>query len=112
VNRSISENSIFYKSTKMLSPLIYLTIAILSRTKKYFAFFCDSRMIGTVVITAVLVNSALICAMRIHTRPEWVFFRCLVVISFLPWLFCKEGLSAISENSKILNIFKKKNAQN
>ena len=109
MHKSVFENSVLFRLTKnTLLHITGFTIEGISWVKKYLAFFHDTRMTGVLIITAILVNFLLICVMRLYTKPEWIFFRFLIIITFLPWVFCDKNLTEICKDSKILKPFRNK----
>ncbi len=86
--KSVLENSIFYGTIKkMFSSAVNLTTETVGRTKKYSVLFRNTRVIGITVISAILTNLFLIRIMRLTVKLEWIFYRCLIVVCFLPWIF-------------------------
>lgn len=80
--------------------------------KNFFSGFQDTQSMGIIAISAILINLFLAYIMRISIASEWIVYRCIIVISFLPWLFCKKDLRQIARDSKLLKIFRRnENAQ-
>lgn len=74
------------------------------KASDYFLLL-DGQKAGVVVICSILVNLLLIALLKIETEPEWLVYRCGIVIIFLPWIFCKADLKEIARDSKLLSIF-------
>jgi len=88
--------------------LVKLTLKVMAGAKSFFSGFRNTQLIGIVVISAIFVNLFLIYLTRICVEPQWIIYRCVIVITFLPWLLCKEDLREIAGSSKIMRIFRGK----
>jgi len=108
-DKSFLENSIFYKKVrKTLLSITDLTLASARKTEKYFDNFKNMQMIGAIVISAVLVNLFLIQIMRKEVQSEWVVYRCVIALIFIPWILFKGDLKKVARDSKLLKVFYRK----
>jgi len=111
-NRQVLENSVLCNLAKRTAGTILdFTTMVEQRAENFLRTFRNTQMIGIIAISAVLVNLALVYIMRLETQVEWVFLRCVVVVVFSPWIFCKRDLREIAGESKILKLFRTKNAK-
>jgi len=106
--KPVLQNSIFYRAIgKYPSLLIDSTMKIAGFIKKMCLRFCDTQTTGLIVISAILANLLLIDIMQMEVKPEWIVYRCIIAITFLPWILCKADLRKIAKGSKFLKIFYK-----
>jgi len=109
-NRSnLLEESVCLNFVKKLFLAIFgLTIKIVANIKNSFSTFKNPQFIGFIVISMVLTNLLLVYIFEFSVKKEWIMFRFLIILVFLPWIFCKENFRNIAKNSVFLKHFFKK----
>jgi hypothetical protein len=84
-------NSIFYVTIKKASlSILGLTMKAVNAAEKYIIKLRNKRLVGIVVISATITNLLMILIAKKAVDPEWIFYRCVIVLTFLPWLKCAE----------------------
>ena len=110
MNKSFSEDSLFCRGIlRFRSGLINSIAKAMSHAKKFFSAFRNTQLISIIAISAILLNLYLMHITGIVSLPEWIFYRCIIVITFLPWLLCKKDLREIAKGSKLLKFFRTTN---
>jgi len=75
--------------------------------RDYFSRF-NTQKVGIVVMVSIFINLGLIALLKIETEPEWLVYRCVIVIIFLPWVFSKIELKDIAKDSRLLKLLYKR----
>jgi len=105
---SVLEKSVCWNFVKRLFlPIFGLTVKMVDNIKNGFSTFKKPQFIGFVVISMVLTNLLLVYIFEFSVKIEWIIFRFLIILVFLPWIFCKQDFSSITKNSLFIKQFLK-----
>jgi len=105
-NNTFLEHSVFYRATtKIVATLVFLFRKTSAYVGKFFSIFSNTQAIGITAISAIMGNLLLSHIADIYILPVWVFYRIVVILLFLPWVFIKIDTIDIVRESKILQIF-------
>ena len=101
--------SLFYKAVRKTALfLTEFTLASMRKTGKYLDNFKSMRAVGVTFISAILVNLSIVYVMGKELSQPWLLYRCLIVITLIPWILCDRDLKEVARDSKILGILFKK----